>query len=214
MAPLFGNQIRTDMTIARPDESPYEFYDRVDDAYFAELRSVLNRWFKHYPADGKEALRSRIVVEEHHNSALWELYLHERLFQAGFTVEVEEQVRSGGRPDFRVTRDRRLVGYVEATVDRGTTELRRQGRAREHFVYTLEKRIRGRSHVLYCNFEAVGLATPSLSKFTADLEIMMKASIGERVATRFLNDGWSVTVDLEPLDSPSPQLLVASSWFG
>ncbi|AYN40588.1 hypothetical protein D9753_18725 [Streptomyces dangxiongensis] len=70
---------------------------------------MINEWWSHFPPDAQPSLRSRLRDRNSNAnvfSAFWELYLHEMLLGSGCTVEIEQQIGTGGKnPDFLVTRD-------------------------------------------------------------------------------------------------------------
>jgi hypothetical protein len=130
---LFSERDRTDPTPAREDESTWAFLDRVDDAAFGRVRTLIERWFAGYPCAHRAALRGdlRSARNVQFHAAWFELYLHalHRCLEFDAVVHPEMDVAST-HPDFRLVRD----GYpllLEATVlgaqDRGRDH--RRGRA-------------------------------------------------------------------------------------
>jgi hypothetical protein len=102
--------------------------NRVDRPNFALVRDLLEKWFDAYPADGKDALRSRFRDDNsaQHIAAFWELYLHEAYRRLGFSVQIEPAVPGATRrPDFLFEHDddrfyleATLVQYSDATMAR------------------------------------------------------------------------------------------------
>ena len=82
------------------------------------MRSTLERWFAEYPEDAKKDLRARFRKSDHnHDSAFFELFLHEVFQQLGLTPTVHPEPSTGrGRPDFAITSRTGSTTYVEASV--------------------------------------------------------------------------------------------------
>jgi hypothetical protein len=115
---LFDDISRTDPRPARYSEGSFAFLNRVDDPYFATVRTLMEDWFARYPEEHRHALRAMFRGDDQREtvSAFWELYLHELHRQLGFEVTVHPQVPgTTRRPDFRVQRSEQAF-YVEAAV--------------------------------------------------------------------------------------------------
>ena len=212
---LFGQRERNDPSPSSADESMFEFYDRVNDSFFNEIRVVLNQWFSRYPAKSRPSLKARIMSadEEQFISATWELYLHERFTAAGLYVEVDPELPSGLTPDFRLLADGRTVAYVEAAVAHPSSSERRQQNARAVISNELKRLVAGCSHSLLLQTESIGPKTPSLKAFASHLDDAMQAH-PDGFRTAFVDDGWLVSIEAHPLGVRSPRLLVSESWGG
>jgi hypothetical protein len=115
---LFDDRERTDARYIRTDETMFEFIDRIARPELALARDTLNSWFRRWPSDDREELRSRLMAKDPTNftGAFWELYLHEVHARLGFNVERDPtlpDVRT--HPDFLLTRAD-MAFYLEATV--------------------------------------------------------------------------------------------------
>ena len=115
---LFDEFERTN-TCDKP--STQEMVDFINESAWPSserVRTVFEQWFSTYPDEGKKNLRRRFREGHHqHDSAAFELMLHELLRRLGFAVVVEPQLREGhGRPDFAITDQRGRASYIEATV--------------------------------------------------------------------------------------------------
>lgn len=79
----------------------------------------MEAWFESYPETGKADLRSRFrsPIDAQHNSAFWELYVHELFSRLGFALEPHPDIEgSQNHPDFLVKEDGVPKFYLEATV--------------------------------------------------------------------------------------------------
>ncbi|MDX2539742.1 hypothetical protein PV437_42310, partial [Streptomyces scabiei] len=128
---VYISRHRTDATPKRASESDAEFFERIAGPFWDQVRDVINEWWSHLPPDAQPGLRSRLRdrnSDANVFSALWELYVHEMLLGSGCTVEIEQQIGTGGKyPDFlRFPRDAEEVdsgsdGTHERTCDHGCT---------------------------------------------------------------------------------------------
>jgi hypothetical protein len=80
-------------------ESHFGFLNRVDSAYFAAVRDLMEEWFTRFPASGQKDLRARFRSGDRGQSvgAFWKLYLHELHARLGFELEREPEVPAEGR---------------------------------------------------------------------------------------------------------------------
>lgn len=51
---LFDDLKREDPSPARPGEDSFAFLNRVDTPFWAKVRRLLEEWFGHYPAEGRD----------------------------------------------------------------------------------------------------------------------------------------------------------------
>src|SRR4051794_5664303 len=89
---LFADRVRTDSSPSSGFESMFAFLDRVESAYFAQVRVELNRWFARYPTQHRPELRARLEDDENEFAAFWELLLHEVYVAAGYSVEIHPEL--------------------------------------------------------------------------------------------------------------------------
>jgi hypothetical protein len=116
---LFDEMERTE-TRAKHDREPiFTYVNSSARAPIAAERQVLEQWFERYPASGKDDLRARLrsPIDAQHQSAFWELYLHELFSGMGYTLEPHPDIEtSTNHPDFFVERDDIVQFYLEAVV--------------------------------------------------------------------------------------------------
>ena len=115
---LFDDVERTDhrhSTRARP---AFDFLNKSAWSACHSMRDTLEQWFARYPDSSKNDLRARFRKRDHnHESAFFELFLHEVFRRLGLSPEVHPELRSGrGRPDFAITGSSGGTSYVEANV--------------------------------------------------------------------------------------------------
>ncbi len=112
---LFDDIERSDDAPLRAGESPFGFLNRSAWPRNPNVRSELERWYKRFP-DSNGDLRSRFRrKDQNHESAFFELFLHELFVRLGLSVEVNPTLAGGSKPDFLVAGSGSRA-YVEATV--------------------------------------------------------------------------------------------------
>jgi hypothetical protein len=104
--PIFDSIDRTLITPKGHQESTFSFFNRVDGAYWFDVRTVMQSWADRFPDEHYVDLRSMLRSGDDHqfNSAYLELYLHEFLWRAGFEITIHPSTPSGRRPDFFAAR--------------------------------------------------------------------------------------------------------------
>ncbi len=115
---LFDEFERTN-TCDKP--SAQEMVDFINESAWPSserVRTVFERWFSNYPDERKKNLRRRFREGAHqHDSAAFELMLHEVLRRLDLAPVVEPELGAGrGRPDFAITDQLGRASYIEATV--------------------------------------------------------------------------------------------------
>ena len=115
---LFDDIVRLDHRHASRRKPSFEFlnWSAWPAAYNARVK--LESWFADYPDGAKNDLRARFRRPDHnHESAFFELLLHQVFLRLGLAPEVHPKPRTGrGRPDFSIRDGNAGVYYVEANV--------------------------------------------------------------------------------------------------
>ena len=120
---LFDDVERSDHSPASRREASFDFMNRSAWPAYHNIRAVLEQWFERYPEESKKDLRSRLRKrDENHDSAFFELFLHQLFRSLGLSPVVHPRTRAGrGRPDFSITGGTGDAWYVEANVTGPTT---------------------------------------------------------------------------------------------
>ena len=115
---LFDDIERLDHRHKRQTQSSFHFLNTSAWPASHNVRAALEQWFEDYPDDDKNDLRARFRKrDDNHESAFFELFLHEVFRRLGLTPEVHPEPSTGrGRPDFLVTPRTGRAVYVEANV--------------------------------------------------------------------------------------------------
>lgn len=117
--PLFDAGIdRYENRPKREAEPLFTYYNTTGRPAFNTIRDVLEDWFNRYPAVDQHRLAGqfRSTLDSHHQSAFFELFLHELLLRLGFEVEIHPEIGRPTHPDFLVSRHGERQFYLEATL--------------------------------------------------------------------------------------------------
>ena len=118
---LFDDFERSDGRRARGQVSQFQFLNRSAWPACEKVRTALEEWFADYPGDAKADIRSRIRKrDENHESAIFELFVHQLLLRLSLCPEVHRKPRTGPRkPDFLIEDRLGNLYYIEAKVAYG-----------------------------------------------------------------------------------------------
>lgn len=122
------------------NESQFSYLNRTakKDAY--KIRAVLEDWFSHYPdRDDKADLRGRFRDKDYiqHESAFFELLLHEMLIRLGYGMVIHPQIDDSitRKPDFLANLEGHGEFIVEAVLALDESRKDTAARARKNVVY-------------------------------------------------------------------------------
>jgi len=117
---LFDTLERNYTGYKTPQESSFAFLNRSAQPKFERTRTLLESWFRDYPAAHQTALGTsfRSNRDTQHWGAFFELYCHALLRHQEFTTSVQEIVDTAvNKPiDFLVQKKNISLFYLEATV--------------------------------------------------------------------------------------------------
>ena len=134
---LFDPAQPLDDSWSRYCEPRYSFLNRSSEIETAEARVRLESWFARYPKEHQAKLqkRFRLSLDEQHQSAFFELLLHELLVGLSHAVFVEPEKSDSTRvPDFLASYDQRDC-RLEAAVVTGVSDAERAAQNRINAVY-------------------------------------------------------------------------------
>ncbi|WEO77285.1 hypothetical protein BJQ94_18350 [Cryobacterium sp. SO2] len=115
--PIFDIEDRTEHSPATHEETSFAFLNRVGGEFWENPRRLLQEWANRLPVDAYADIRGRLrESNDQAQSAFLELYIHESLLRAGFSVTVHPDIPESNRhPDFLATRGSERF-YVEAVM--------------------------------------------------------------------------------------------------
>jgi hypothetical protein len=167
---VFDEVERSDDSPGSHSESRFAFLNRVQTPFWAEVRHLIESWFSHVAESEVADVRSRLRSDNTrvHVAAFWELYLHESLLCAGYTVMAHPPVPgTTHRPDFLVGRGEDRF-YVEATVT-APTDLEVAANARRSQIYDVLNGIDSPNFFLWIDVDSEGAASPSTRRLRRDI---------------------------------------------
>jgi len=203
---LFSAGPRTRTTPRRHGESSYRLLDQAASPFWARVRARLDAWYREWPANDADLAR-RFTDDDpaQHYGAFWELYLHESLRLAGFTLSREPRItgRETG-PDFLAVKRHRSI-LLEATTAFPGSESERKRVVFEGAIYDEFDKTRC-SHWLDVNFVVSGKASPPVRKMREQLEGALGAADGRELTWRWQGAGWCIEVQAVPRHLPPRRL--------
>lgn len=117
---LFDDIPRSYKGPANRSEPSFDYLNRSARLDVDRVRHVLGEWFSHFLTAAQPDLRNRFRSKDdrQHLGAFFELYLHELLCRLEMNVEVHpvSPKAKKTRPDFKVSKGRTPVFYLEATL--------------------------------------------------------------------------------------------------
>jgi len=200
--PIFDDFERTDPTPSQHIESTYEFLNRVAGDYWSHPRQLMQDWLERLVGDEdykdlRQRFRSR--DDEQFRSAFLELYLHESLLRAGYSVTIHPTVAdSSHRPDFRAERGGEVL-YVEAVAPGASREAKAKAQRRA-VLFDSVNRLGDPNFMLWLERLEEGGRPPAAARLRKDLRQWLSnlnpdtiADLESAPTHTWRHDGWSVT---------------------
>ena len=169
--PLFDDFERTNAAPSTHQESSYEFLNRIAGDYWEHPRALMQEWLDRIPSeqeynDLRQRFRSR--DDEQFRSAFLELYLHESLIRAGYTVTIHPEVQCTSRhPDFLAERDD-LRFFIEAIAP-GATPAEKAAAQRRAVLFDTVNRLGDPNFMLWLDDLKEGTSPPASARLRKDL---------------------------------------------
>ncbi len=199
---LFDDFDRTDSSPCGHTEREFAYLNRTSDQAFSRVREEMERWFGQMPPDQRAGLAARARGNDHEwASVFWELYLHNLLRRAGFTVEVEPDLPGvTTHVDFLAKRGDLLLAVEATTVlgpgnDGATRQRRDRLRAALDSLrspnFTMSMYVNRDGHSDF----AMGRHRGGIERWLASLDPVADAARTFRI----LSDGWELEIVSHPL---------------
>lgn len=205
--PLFDDFKRTNATPASHQESSFDFLSRIAGDYWECPRALMQEWLDRIPGeqeynDVRQRFRSR--DDEQFRSAFLELYLHESLVRAGYTVTIHPEVTgTSRRPDFLAERDD-LRFFVEAIAP-GSTPAEKAAAQRRAVLFDTVNRLGDPNFMLWLDELEEGVSPPASARLRRDLRRWLARldpdapwEADAAPTRRWEHDGWAATFRAVP----------------
>jgi hypothetical protein len=175
---LFDEIERTETRPRKEREPTFDYWNTSARKAVGLLRSIIQEWFGSYPADAQKDLwaRFRSPIDSQHQSAFWELYLHELFLGMGYALEVHPTIAgTANRPDYLVTAGREPVFYLEATVAGLPSQENAGAEARLREVFDLVNKLENPDFYLEVEHTGLPNTPPPVRGLRKDLEKWLKS---------------------------------------
>lgn len=205
--PLFSDFKRTDATPAPHQESSFEFLNRIAGDYWEHPRALMQEWLDRIPSeqeynDLRQRFRSR--DDEQFRSAFLELYLHEVLVRAGYTVTIHPEAQgTSRRPDFLAERDDHRF-FIEAIAP-GSTPAKKAAAQRQAVLFDTVDQLADPNFVLWLDELEEGPSPPASARLRDDLRRWLAGldpdapwQADAAPTRRWERDGWAATFTAFP----------------
>jgi hypothetical protein len=204
---LFDNKQGNDLDCMCYMESNYSYLNRSARPELKKIRNLLEEWFKNYPDSVKTNLKSRFIDnnDSNHNSAFFELFLHELLIKLGCEVQIEPSVTgTQKRPDFLVNTPDGFQFFLEAVLATGESIEESANRARINQVYDTLNRMKSPDFFIVIKLNGAPSSPPPGKKLRKDLEKWLSSinpndpvfktnDIDLLPSFPFSHDGWDIS---------------------
>jgi hypothetical protein len=194
-------------------EPLFEYLNRSARPSMERIRKIMEEWFSRYPFVGRNELKSRLCSCDDilHQSAFYELYLHEFLSKLGYRVEVHPGVPNRNtHPEFLIFQAGNPFFYLEATIASGPQEEKNADK-RESGVYETIDNMNSPNFFIEVKVHGSPSTPPPGRKWRDILEKWLSEldpdAIGEKLLSDGLvglpaitmnHDGWDVTFQAVP----------------
>jgi hypothetical protein len=191
-------------------EATFSYYNRSGRQAIGRIRDLLEDWFSRYPEPRKPSLRERFRSSDDvaHQSAFFELFLHELLVRLGCKVTVEPPLAGTAQhPDFLVSSPTGAQFYVEAVLATDESKQAVVAKRRLHQLWDIvNRRLCSPDFLIGAEFETAPPRQPRcrriiafLSEHLARLDPDDIRGVWERGGSQALprwpyeQDGWTIS---------------------
>jgi hypothetical protein len=197
----------------RHTEPLFDYLNRSARPSMERIRNILEEWFSRYPLVGRNELRTRFCSSDDiaHQSAFFELYVHEFLSILGYRVEVHPDVPARHtHPEFLIAQGENPIFYLEATLASGPQDEKTADK-RENIVYETIDNMNSPNFFIGVKVHGSPSTPPPGRKWRGFLEKWLSEldpdAIGEKLKSDGLeglpsitlnHDGWNVTFQAIP----------------
>lgn len=203
--PVFDPIDRVTTAAKGHEESSFAFFNRIGGEFWEAVRVRIQDWADELPEHGYRDFRAALRSGDDYqfNSAYLELYLHESLRRAGYTITVHPSTDSGRKPDFYAAREDGAF-YLEAIAP-APSPAEQAKAARLAGLYNVVERTGDANWWLWFEEIKQGEASPPASKLKSairswlgTLDPAAHGDIHDRPRFEWVSDGWMVSLTALP----------------
>lgn len=177
----------------RHDEPAYAYMNTSAWKGIVACRVLLEEWFQRFPADAQTDVRERFRSSDdaQHQSAFFELYMHELMRGIGYDLEAHPQMPNGEtrHPDFLVRKGQERIFYLECIVPSISPD-KAGKQAMIDRVYATIDRIDSPNFFLSVETSGVPAKSPPAAKVGRALERWLRTLDPDQVAELFKSGGF------------------------
>lgn len=210
---VFDDIIRTDSSPATHAESNADFLNRVQGAYWDQVRELIEDWASRLDDESFADLSQRLRSPDNRQSqgAFLELYLHESFLRGGYQVTPHPALEgTPRRPDFLATKDGHGM-YLEArSISPSDTEVADSNRLKQ--VYDALDQLESPNFFLWIDAEQQGTRPLPAKPLRRELERWLETLDPDEMTHRAQNavddedlpamewsrDGWALHLEAMP----------------
>jgi hypothetical protein len=190
---LFDEPPHPHLDAANFAEPAFSYLNRSTRPGFRFIRAFLEQWFRKYPSPHKPELRARFrsSLDSQHNSAFFELLLHEAILRLGADVEVHPTVDTSSRsPDFQVTPADGQPFYVEATITTYQSDKDAAAEARLNELYdALNRHVDSGAFFIWVEIDQAPEEPPPARRIAHFLNSMLRDLDPDAIAMTYEREG-------------------------
>jgi len=211
---LFDEIERGDFAPALFAEPQFSCLNRSARDEVEVIRQKLEEWFLHYPTSEQPELRSRLRsdIDAHHQSASFELFLHELLIKLGCRVSLHPPIPNTTKmPDFFVEHSDSDPFYIEAVLATNESADEVADKARINTVYdVLNREVDSSDFFLLLTVKGAPATPPSARKIASFVnkhldqldpdeivDLYDSGRMNDVVCWNYEHDGW--VIEFQPI---------------
>jgi hypothetical protein len=191
---LFDDKVRIDDAVSY-SQPLFDLLNNSGSPEIDRIRHYLEGWFGRYPSLHKPDLRGRFrsAIDSQHNSAFFELLLHELLLCLGCDVEVHPAVEGIPRsPDFHVIAPDGGAFYLEATTVTYESDSKAAGQSRLNDLYdVLNRHVDSTDFFLHVEIESAPESPPPAREIARVVNEYLRGLDPDEIALLYERDDFS-----------------------
>lgn len=204
MKPLFDVFKRTRTSIKGYEESSYNFINESGWHFVEYFRTVINSWYKDFPADTNFTRMFKSKNDWEHQSAFFEIFMFSLFKETGYHVDYHTSV-GNRKPDLKLSSPKQSDIYIDCTLS-GEPNTISSIQNIEDGINNVIESIESPFYYVNINIEC-GLAKyPKISALKSEISSRLrKLENGNKEPQNFRweNNGWVINIRFHKKPSPT-----------